>query len=124
MRRPPRLKSNFSEDQTLFLETLRGTVDILCKHLSPGDESACHPNPESLRQVERNPFNAAQRFGELQPPTKQSREAGTILLRPDRYFIDFTRLVLRLPGSPKTLEAGSVTDMHASRRKINAFEGM
>jgi hypothetical protein len=22
------------------------------------DESACHPNPESLRQVERNPFNA------------------------------------------------------------------
>jgi hypothetical protein len=26
------------------------------------------------------------------------REAGSILFRPDRYFIDFTRLVLPLPG--------------------------
>ena len=54
----PSLKSNFSEDQTLFLETLPRNRDIFCKHLSPGDESASHPNPESLRQVERNPFNA------------------------------------------------------------------
>jgi len=61
MRRQPSLKSNLSEDQTLFLETLprnRRYFHIFCKRLSPGDESACHPNPESLRQVKRNPFNA------------------------------------------------------------------
>jgi hypothetical protein len=33
--------------------------------ISPGDESACHPNPESLRQVEIL-LMPAQRFGELQ----------------------------------------------------------
>jgi hypothetical protein len=58
MRRQPRLKSNFLKTKLFLLKPYRGTVDILCKHLSPGDESACHPNPESLRQVERNPFNA------------------------------------------------------------------
>src|SRR6478736_4296963 len=79
MRRQSSLKSNFSEDQTLFLETLPRNRDIFCKHLSPGDESACHPNPESLRQVERNPFNAgatiwrttARRFGEPQPLSRR-----------------------------------------------------
>jgi hypothetical protein len=39
-----------------FLETR--TVHILCEHLSPGDESACHPKPKYLRQAERNPFDA------------------------------------------------------------------
>jgi hypothetical protein len=48
----------FLKTKLFFLKPCRGTVDILRKHLSPGDESACHPNPESLRQVERNPFNA------------------------------------------------------------------
>jgi hypothetical protein len=48
----------FLKTKLLFLKPYRGTVDILYKRLSPGDESACHPNPESLRQVERNPFNA------------------------------------------------------------------
>jgi hypothetical protein len=58
MRRRPSLKSNFPKTKLFFWKPCRGTVDIFCKHLSPGDESACHPNPESLRQVERNPFNA------------------------------------------------------------------
>jgi hypothetical protein len=58
MRRQPRLQAIFLRPNSFFLKPCRGTVDILCKHLSPGDESACHPNPESLRQVERNPFNA------------------------------------------------------------------
>jgi len=40
------------------------SVHIFCKHLSPADESACHPKPKYLRQVERNPFDAAQRFGQ------------------------------------------------------------
>jgi hypothetical protein len=48
----------FLKTKLFFLKPCRGTVDIFCKHLSPGDEQACHPNPESLRQVERNPFNA------------------------------------------------------------------
>jgi hypothetical protein len=52
------LKSNSSEDQTLLLETQRGTVHTFCKHLSPGDESACHPKPKYLRQVERNHCDA------------------------------------------------------------------
>jgi hypothetical protein len=47
MRWQPRLKSNSSEGQTLFLQPGRGTVHIFCKHLSPGDESACHPKPKT-----------------------------------------------------------------------------
>jgi hypothetical protein len=35
MRWPRRLKSHFSGDQTLFLETHRGTVYVFCEHLSP-----------------------------------------------------------------------------------------
>jgi hypothetical protein len=34
------------------------TVHIFCEHLSPRDESACHPKPKYLRQVERNPCDA------------------------------------------------------------------
>jgi len=52
------LKSNRSEDQTLLLETRTGTVPIFCELLSPGDESACHPKPRYLCQVERNPCDA------------------------------------------------------------------
>jgi hypothetical protein len=58
MRWQLRLKSNTSEDQTLFLKPGPGTVHIFCEHLSPDDESACHPKPKYLRQVERNPFDA------------------------------------------------------------------
>jgi hypothetical protein len=41
-----------------FLKPGQGTVHIFCEHLSPGDESACHPKPKYLRQVERNPCDA------------------------------------------------------------------
>ena|SRR5215469_3392751 len=58
MRWQRRLKSNNSEDQTLFLKPGQGTVHIFCEHLSPGDESACHPKPKYLRPAERNPFDA------------------------------------------------------------------
>src|SRR5882762_9769505 len=58
MRWQLRLKSYFSEDQTLFLEPGRGTVHVFCEHLSPGDDSACNPKPTSSRQVETNPLNA------------------------------------------------------------------
>lgn len=66
MRWQLRLKSYFSEDQTLFLEPGRGRVHVFCEHLSPGDDSACNPRPTSLRQAETNPLWRAQRFGELQ----------------------------------------------------------
>jgi hypothetical protein len=39
MRWQRRLKSNSSEDQTLFLQPGRGTVHIFCEHLSPDDDS-------------------------------------------------------------------------------------
>ena len=53
-----RLKSSSSEDQTLLLETrTRHGSHFLCAS-SLGDESACHPKPKYLRQVERSPFNA------------------------------------------------------------------
>ena len=58
MRWQLRLKSDFSEDQTLFLEPGRGTVHVFCEHLSPGDDSACNPRPTSLRQAETNPLDA------------------------------------------------------------------
>src|SRR6266446_1039893 len=58
MRWQLRLKSYFSEDQTLFLEPGRGTVHVFCEHLSPGDDSACNPRPTSLRQAKKNPLNA------------------------------------------------------------------
>jgi len=58
MRWQLRLKSYFSEDQTLFLEPGRGTVHVVCEHLSAGDESASNPKPTSSRQVETNPLNA------------------------------------------------------------------
>ena len=67
MRWQRRLNSNSSEEQTLPLEPGQGTVHIFCEHLSPGDESVCHPKPKYLRQVERNPCDEAQRFGEQQP---------------------------------------------------------
>jgi hypothetical protein len=58
MRWQRRLKSCFSEDQALFLETrTRHGSRFSGEHLSPGDEPACHPQPKSLRRVERNPFN-------------------------------------------------------------------
>ena len=41
-----------------FLKPGEGTVPIFCEHLSPGDESACHPKPRYLRSVERNPCDA------------------------------------------------------------------
>jgi hypothetical protein len=56
----------FLKTKLFFLKPCRGTVDILCKHLSPGDESAYHPNPKSLRQVERILLMLARRFGERQ----------------------------------------------------------
>ena len=58
MRWQHRLTSDSSEDKTLLLETRTRRVHILCEHLSPGNESACHPKPKYLRQVERNPFDA------------------------------------------------------------------
>src|SRR6266403_5104513 len=58
MRWQLRLRSHFSEDQTLFLEPGPGTVHVFCEHLSPGDDSACNPKPTSSRQVETNPLNA------------------------------------------------------------------
>jgi hypothetical protein len=58
MRWQLRLKSYFSEDQTLFLKPGRGTVHVFCEHLSPGDDSACNPRPTSLRQAKKNPLNA------------------------------------------------------------------
>jgi hypothetical protein len=48
----------FLRTKLVFLKPCRGTVRAFCEHLSPGDEPACHPQPKSLRQVERNPFNA------------------------------------------------------------------
>jgi ABC-type multidrug transport system ATPase subunit len=33
-------------------------VHVFGEHLSPVDESACNPRPESVRQTERYPFNA------------------------------------------------------------------
>ena len=38
MRWQRRIKSNSSEDQTLFLQSGRGTVHIFCEHLSPDDD--------------------------------------------------------------------------------------
>ena len=35
-------RASFLKTKLFFLKPCRGTVDILCKHLSPGDESACH----------------------------------------------------------------------------------
>src|SRR6267378_8510937 len=58
MRWQLRLKSHFSEDQTLFLELGRGTAQAFCEHLSPVDEPACNPKPKDFRQVGGNPFNA------------------------------------------------------------------
>src|SRR5260370_22806247 len=59
MRWQRRLKSYSSEDQTLFLKPCRGTVDILCEHLSLGDEPACHSKPKSICQAEGNPVIAS-----------------------------------------------------------------
>jgi hypothetical protein len=56
-----------------FLKAGQGTVHILCEHLSQDDESACHPKPKYLRQVERNPFDGGQRFGERQAQSRYSK---------------------------------------------------
>ena len=48
MRLQRRLKSYFSDDQTLYscITTKHSfcSVHVLCKHLAPTDESACNPN--------------------------------------------------------------------------------
>ena len=64
MRWQRRLKSNSSEDQTLFLQPGRGTVHILCEHLSP-DNDSLQSQTEGLIGM-RKKFFGAQRFGELQ----------------------------------------------------------
>ena len=51
--RPIVLKTKLS-----FLKSGQGAVHIFCEHLSPGDESACHPKPKYLRQMEGNPCDA------------------------------------------------------------------
>jgi len=61
MRWQRRLKSKALKTKLYFLklETRKAAVlHIFCEHLSPGDESVCHPRPKYLRQAERNPFNA------------------------------------------------------------------
>ena len=76
MRWQRRLKSNSSEDQTLFLKPGQGTVHIFCEHLSSGDESACHPKPKYLRQVERNPLDAGATIWRTTAPFNLSFEQG------------------------------------------------
>src|SRR5215471_952432 len=70
MRWQRRLKAIVLKTKLSFLKPGQGTVHIFCEHLSPGDESARHPKPKYLRQVERNPLIPAQRFGERQASTK------------------------------------------------------
>src|SRR6516162_3982640 len=49
------LKSNSSEDQTLFLQPGRGTVHIFCKHLSPDDDSL-QSQTEGLMRMRNKSF--------------------------------------------------------------------
>src|ERR1700724_428994 len=48
MRWPRRLKSYFSDEQTLYscitIQAQPCPVHVLCEHLPPTDESACNPN--------------------------------------------------------------------------------
>ena len=55
MRWQLRLKSNSSEDQTLFLQPSRGTVHIFCEHLSPDDESL-QSQTEGLTRMRKKSF--------------------------------------------------------------------
>jgi len=50
-----RLKSNSSEDQTLFLQPGRGTVHIFCEHLSPDDDSL-QSQTEGLTRMRKKSF--------------------------------------------------------------------
>src|SRR5215469_3007463 len=58
------LKSRLS-----FLKPGQGTVRIFCEHPSPVDESACHPKPTYLRQVERNSLDAGATIWRTTPRT-------------------------------------------------------
>ena len=81
MRWQRRLKSNSSEDQTLFLKPGQGTVHIFWEHPSPGDESACHPNRSTYVKWKEILLIPAQRFGERQPSVPPEDGARTIFFQ-------------------------------------------
>ena len=85
-------------------------VHIFCEHLSPGDESACHPKPKYLRHVKGNPFDAGATIWRTTARTvSNSQQAKLAILS----FLMGVELLNRRVGErePTTEHLQSLTDL-------------